>query len=83
MLDGKFAGKIENDLIKKYFGGSSSVFYGFTGSTGALTNTQKIRFNRSELYNLKEYYGNKLTLDEMRNISKNDFGGLESNKAKK
>ena len=54
MVDGKFAGKIEDNLIKKYFGGSSSVFYGFTGSTGALANTQKIRFNRSELYNLKD-----------------------------
>ena len=36
-----------------------------------------------ELYNLKELYGNNLTLDEMRNISKTDFGGLESNKKKK
>ena len=26
MVDGKFAGKIEDNLIKKYFGGSSSVF---------------------------------------------------------
>ncbi len=33
-----------------------------------------------ELFNLKKLYGNNLTLDEMRNISKTDFGGLESNK---
>ena len=47
-------------------------------------NHQKLIKNlKAELYNLKEYYGNKLTLDEMRNISKNDFGGLESNKTKK
>ena len=38
---------------------------------------------KSELYNLKEYYGNNLSLDELRFISDNDFGGLESNKGKK
>ena len=54
MVDGNFAGKVEDNLINKYFGGSSSVYFGFTGSTGALTNTQKIKFNRSELYNLKD-----------------------------
>ena len=47
-------------------------------------NHQKLIKNlKAELYNLKKYYANKLTLDEMRNISKTDFGGLESNKAKK
>ena len=65
IVDGKFAGKIEDNLIKKYFGGSSSVFYGFTGSTGALTNTQKIRFSRSELYNLKDIgLGNSLNYNQ-------------------
>ena len=47
-------------------------------------NHQKLIKNlKSDLYNLKNYYSNKLTLDEMRNISKTDFGGLESNKVKK
>ena len=38
---------------------------------------------KSELYNLKENYGNNLSLEELRFISDNDFGGLESNKGKK
>ena len=36
-----------------------------------------------ELYNLKKNYGNNLSLEELRFISDNDFGGLESNKGKK
>jgi len=35
---------------------------------------------RKELYNLKNLYGNSLSLEEMRNISRKDFGGLESKK---
>ena len=38
---------------------------------------------KSDLYNLKEIYGNNLSLEELRFISDNDFGGLESNKGKK
>ena len=38
---------------------------------------------KSELYNLKENYGNNLSIEELRFISDNDFGGLESNKGKK
>ena len=38
---------------------------------------------KSELYNLKDIYGNNLSLEELRFISDNDFGGLESNKGKK
>ena len=38
---------------------------------------------KTELYNLKEEYGNNLSLSDMRKISDTDFGGLESNKAKK
>ena len=38
---------------------------------------------KSELYNLKQNYGNNLSLEELRFISDNDFGGLESNKGKK
>ena len=38
---------------------------------------------KSELNNLKENYGNNLSMDELRFISDNDFGGLESNKGKK
>ena len=37
---------------------------------------------KSELYNLKKNYGNNLSLEELRFISDNDFGGLESNKGK-
>jgi len=33
-----------------------------------------------ELYQLKELYGNTLTIEELRHISDTDFGGLESNK---
>ena len=36
-----------------------------------------------ELYNLKQEYGNNLSLNDMRKISDTDFGGLESNKGKK
>ena len=38
---------------------------------------------KTELYTLKEGYGNNLSLDDMRKISDTDFGGLESNKGKK
>ena len=38
---------------------------------------------KQELYELKEQYGNNLSLNEMRKISDMDFGGLESNKGKK
>jgi arylsulfatase A-like enzyme len=35
---------------------------------------------KKELYKLKENYGNNLSLEELRNISDTDFGGLESKK---
>ena len=35
---------------------------------------------KKELYKLKENYGNNLSLEELRNISDTDFGGLESRK---
>ena len=35
---------------------------------------------KKELYKLKKFYKNNLTLEQMRVISKTDFGGLESNK---
>ena len=38
---------------------------------------------KNELYELKKLYKNDLTLEQMRDISKTDFGGLESNKKKK
>ena len=38
---------------------------------------------KGELYSLKKLYRNNLSLEEMRNISRTDFGGLESNKKKK
>ena len=37
---------------------------------------------KNELYELKKLYKNNLSLEQMRNISKTDFGGLESNKKK-
>jgi arylsulfatase A-like enzyme len=35
---------------------------------------------KTELYRLKNEYGNTMSLNELRNISDTDFGGLESNK---
>ena len=37
---------------------------------------------KNELYELKKLYKNNLSLEQMRDISKTDFGGLESNKKK-
>ena len=48
-LDGYYAGKVIGDLAKKYFGGSNSVYYGYTASTGYYFNIQKIRFKNEEL----------------------------------
>ena len=53
-LDGYYAGKIVGDLVNKYFGGSKSVYYGYTASTGYYFNTQKIRFEENELKNISE-----------------------------
>ena len=53
-LDGFYAGKVVGDLTNKYFGGSSSVYYGYTASTGYYFNTQKIRFENKELNNISE-----------------------------
>jgi arylsulfatase A-like enzyme len=35
---------------------------------------------KTELYQLKKSYGNNMSIEELRHISDNDFGGLESNK---
>jgi len=35
---------------------------------------------KTELYQLKKSYGNNMSIEELRYISDNDFGGLESNK---
>jgi arylsulfatase A-like enzyme len=43
-------------------------------------NSELIKELKKELYTLKENYGNKLSLKELRNISDIDFGGLESRK---
>ena len=51
-LDGYYAGKVIGDLAKKYFGGSNSVYYGYTASTGYYFNIQKIRFENEELKNV-------------------------------
>ena len=42
------------------------------------SNSKRIKKLKKELYKLKESYGNKLSLEELRNISDTDFGGLES-----
>ncbi len=44
------------------------------------THTVIIDSLKTELYRLKEEYGNTMSLNELRNISDTDFGGLESNK---
>ncbi len=44
------------------------------------THTEIIDSLKTELYRLKEEYGNTMSLSELRNISDTDFGGLESNK---
>jgi hypothetical protein len=43
-------------------------------------NLEHIGELKKELYKLKENYGNNLSLEELRNISDTDFGGLESKK---
>ena len=43
-------------------------------------NSELIEELKKELYKLKENYGNNLSLEELRNISDTDFGGLESKK---
>ena len=43
-------------------------------------NSELIKELKKELYKLKENYGNKLSLEELRHISDTDFGGLESKK---
>ena len=43
-------------------------------------NSELIEELKKELYKLKENYGNTLSLEELRNISDTDFGGLESRK---
>jgi arylsulfatase A-like enzyme len=43
-------------------------------------NSELIKELKKELYKLKETYGNKLSLEELRHISDTDFGGLESKK---
>ena len=40
----------------------------------------RIKKLKTELYQLKEKYGNQLSLKELRYITDTDFGGLESKK---
>ena len=44
------------------------------------TYDQIINHLKSELFQLKKSYGNTMTIEQLRYISDNDFGGLESNK---
>ena len=44
-VDSILAGTFTGDLIDDYFGGSNLVYFGFSASTGALNNVQRIRFN--------------------------------------
>jgi hypothetical protein len=42
----------------------------------------RIKKLKAELYQLKQDYGNQLSLEELRHITDTDFGGLESKKKK-
>ena len=42
-VDGIDAGGLSGDLVYHYFGGDSLVYYGFTASTGAANNDQRVR----------------------------------------
>lgn len=44
-VDGTNAGTYTGDLVTNYFDGASKVYFGYTASTGASTNEQKIRIN--------------------------------------
>ncbi|GLB53577.1 hypothetical protein NBRC110019_26180 [Neptunitalea chrysea] len=44
-LDGTIVQTATIDLVNDIFGGSSYVYWGFTGSTGAATNTQQVIIN--------------------------------------
>ena len=41
---------------------------------------KKIKKLKKELYTLKSQFGNNMSADELRDITKTDFGGLESTK---
>ena len=41
---------------------------------------KKIKKLKKELYTLKSQFGNNMSADELRDITKTDFGGLESKK---
>lgn len=41
-----------------------------------------IKKMKKELYDMKDEYGNNMTLEELRSITDKDFGGLESDKGK-
>ena len=43
----------------------------------------RIKKLKTELYQLKKEYSNQLSLKELRYITDNDFGGLESKRNKK
>ena len=44
-VDGTNAGTYTGDLVTNYFAGANKVYFGYTASTGASTNEQKIRIN--------------------------------------
>jgi hypothetical protein len=43
-LDGVTAGSFTNDLVNNYFDSENLIYFGFSGSTGGLSNDQRIRF---------------------------------------
>jgi VCBS repeat-containing protein len=44
-IDGIARGSLTGDLVNQYFGGSDTVFFGFTGGTGGEGNLQQVRIN--------------------------------------
>ena len=74
-------------LIHFYYDIDAWEFYDLENDPDEMNNlinnpAQASNVNRLklELYQLKELYGNSLTIEELRHISDTDFGGLESNK---
>ena len=44
-FDGEQVGQLSQDLANAYFGGSNSVYFGFTGATGGESDLHQIRIN--------------------------------------